>query len=252
MPAPTIDPLAPLLGLVGVADAAGRARDGVDRLRAHPVLRRRSAEVSAESALRGARASAALEGTDLDLAAIRSGAGHDPVVAGALRVNAGVGALVDTWRRAPMQALARLHMLAAAGLAPDDDLGRPTGDPERSARLGALAALVTGGTTAPAVVVTAVVHAELLATAPFTVASGTVARGAARLTMISRGLDPKALGIPEVGHAERPDDYAAALQSYRLDGADGVARWIRHCCAAVERGAQEGLAVCEAIRRGGR
>ncbi len=252
MAAPTRDPVAPLLGLPGVAEAADRARDRVDRLLAHPVLRRRSAQVSSESALRGARASAALEGTDLELDVIRSGVGDNPVVAGALRVNAGVGTLVDTWRRAPLQALARLHLLAAAGLAPDGQLGRPTGDPERSARLGALAALVTGATTAPAVVVTAVVHAELLATSPFAVASGTVARGAARLTMIARGLDPKAVGIPEIGHAERPDEYAAALRSYRVDGADGVARWIRHCCAAVERGAQEGLAVCEAMRREGR
>jgi hypothetical protein len=70
--------------------------------------------------------------------------------------------------------------------------------------------------------------------------------------MISRGLDPKAVGVPEVGHAEQADEYVAAQRSFRTGGADGVARWLRHCCAAVERGAQEGLAVCEAMRRGAR
>jgi hypothetical protein len=111
---------------------------------------------------------------------------------------------------------------------------------------------VTGRTAAPAVVVAAVVHGELLAIAPFAVATGTVARGAARLTMVSRGLDPKAVSVPEIGHVEQADEYVAALRSYRDDGGDGVARWIRHCCAAVKRGAQESLAICEAMRRGPR
>ncbi len=250
MPTVPGDPLQPLLGLAGVGAAAGQARAAVDALLANPMLRRRSAEVSSESALRGARASAALDGCDLPLDTVRAGGVDDPILAGALRASAAVGSLVGTWQYAPLQALARLHLLAAAGLLPDDELGRPTADPQRSARLATLAALVTGETAAPAVVVAAVVHGELLAVAPFRAANGTVARAAARLTMISRGLDPKAVGVPEVGHAEQVDEYVAAQHSFRIGGADGVARWMRHCCAAVERGAQEGLAVCEAMRRG--
>ncbi|MGZ4664440.1 MAG: hypothetical protein ACXV5Q_05165, partial [Frankiaceae bacterium] len=57
-----MDPLAPLQDLLGVDDAVGAARAAVDRLLSHRVLRRRGAEVTAESALRGARASAVLAG----------------------------------------------------------------------------------------------------------------------------------------------------------------------------------------------
>ncbi|UOY00046.1 hypothetical protein [Blastococcus sp. PRF04-17] len=119
------DPLAPLLDLPGVRDAADAARAGVDRLLRHKVLRRESAGVSIESALRGARASAALEGVDVPLADLRAGAVDDPVVQGSLRVSAGLGSMVDTWSRAPGQVLARLHVLAAADLADRGDLGRP-------------------------------------------------------------------------------------------------------------------------------
>ena len=52
------DPLAALLPLPRVQDAVAEARTAVDSLLGHRVLRRGSAEVTAESALRGARASA--------------------------------------------------------------------------------------------------------------------------------------------------------------------------------------------------
>src|SRR6185369_14397805 len=136
VPAPgTVDPLAPLVDLPGVSDALGRAREAVDRLLNHRVLRRQSAAVSSESALRGARASAALEGADMPLGALRAGEVRNPVAQGALRVSAGLGALVGVWEQAPLQAIARLHVLAAAGTVAADELGRPTGAPELAARL---------------------------------------------------------------------------------------------------------------------
>jgi len=49
-----IDPLTPLLELDGVADGVDNTRTAVDALLANRVLRRRSADVSAESSLRGA------------------------------------------------------------------------------------------------------------------------------------------------------------------------------------------------------
>src|SRR3954462_4459230 len=159
------DPLAPLLDLPGVRDAADGARAGIDRLLDHKVLRRESAGVSTESALRGARASAALEGVDVPLADLRSGEITDPVVQGALRVSAGLGSMVDTWPRAPGQVLARLHLLAAADLVDRAELGRPA--PHAGPRLAGLFSLVTGATTAPAVLVAALVHGELAALAPF-------------------------------------------------------------------------------------
>lgn len=50
------DPLAPLGALPGVAEAVESVRKATDRLYGHRVMRRRSSEVSAEAALRGAAA----------------------------------------------------------------------------------------------------------------------------------------------------------------------------------------------------
>ncbi|WP_091929475.1 oxidoreductase [Blastococcus sp. DSM 46786] len=245
----TPDPLVPLLDLPGVRDAADAARAGVDRLLGHRVLRRESAGVSTESALRGARASAALAGVDVPLAELRAGSVDDPVVQGALRVSAGLGSMVETWPRAPGQVIARLHVLAAADLDDRADLGRPAA--HAGPRLAGLFSLATGTTTVPAVLVAALVHGELAALAPFGTADGVVARGAARLTGIARGLDPKAVSVPEVGFAELGRDaYGEALAGYATGTPEGVAAWLVHCCRATEHGALEGLAICESLLRG--
>jgi hypothetical protein len=239
-----------LLDLPGVPDALAGARVAVDQLLAHRVLRRQSAAVSSESALRGACASAALAGSDIPLADLRAGATGDPIVQGALRVTGGLGPLVGVWEQAPLQALARLHVLAAAGALPPDRLGRPGGSPNVAARLRSLAELLAGGTQAPGTLLAAVVHGELATVAPFGGVDDLVARAAERLTLITRGVDPKAVSVPEVGHRERSKEYRSALAGYAAGSADGVAGWLRHCAAAVELGAREGLAICEAVLRG--
>ncbi len=285
---PVTDPFAALLGLPGVADAVAEARTAVDGLLGHRVLRRRSAEVTAESALRGARASAELEGAGMELERLRGQlmhgqpvtvASNDPrlsaLVDGAVRLHADLGSFLPSWSHSPKQALARLHVLAAADLAlPSDDLGRPrppgavyddplelgpAPDPlEVSARLDGLSRLLLAPTTAPAVVVAAVVHGELLALRSFGTADGLVARAAARLVLVDRGLDPKAVSAPEVGHAElvaaglrssHSHAYAEAARGYVAGGPVGVAGWLVHCAQSVALGAREGLAVCEALQR---
>jgi hypothetical protein len=111
------DPLAPLVGLPGVADAVRRAREAVVALHRHPVNRTGWAASAAEAALRAARASAALDGAELARA---DGVVTDPVLAGAVRAAEATGRLLGTWRTAPLQALARLHVLAAADLGAAD------------------------------------------------------------------------------------------------------------------------------------
>jgi hypothetical protein len=242
------DPLDPLLRLPGVADASAAARAAVDTLLTHRALRRRSAEVSAESLLRGAWASAWLAGARHDLETVREGtAASEPVLQGALRAVSALPALTGTWARAPRQALARLHALAAADLAPPAELGRPR--PEAAGRLDTLAGTLAV-TSAPAVVVMAIVHGELLALDAVPPVSGVVARAAARLALITRGLDPKALVAVEVGHRELAADYDTALAGYRAGTPAGVARWLVHCADAVRAGARESTAMCEAIVRG--
>ena len=76
-----------------------------------------------------------------------------------------------------------------------------------------------------------------------------MARAAARLVLVDRGLDPKAVSAPEVGHAELHHEYADAARAYISGGPPGVARWLVHCAGAVALGAREGTAVCEAILR---
>ncbi|WP_235018028.1 Fic family protein [Thermomonospora echinospora] len=268
------DPFAQVAALPGVPEAVADARTSVDRLLGHRILRRRSAEVSTESALRAARASAALEGVSVPLDELRRGAAAqgeaavpaDPIVQGALRVSAELGTLTDTWRRAPRQVLARLHVLAAADAVEAEELGRPRlegqdakdflGLGERPApeevavRLDSLSTLLTQQTKAPAIVVAAIVHGELLALRPFGWGDGIIARAAERLTLVDRGLDPKSLTAPEVGHAELGDEYVRTLRGYIGGTSEGVAAWIRHCAAAVTVAARDSLAICEAYLRG--
>ena len=243
------DPLSPLLDLPGVTDAVLASRSAVDGLLANRVLRRRSADVSAESLLRGARASAVLAGSAVTLEDLRAGRTDDPVIQGALRVSAALAGLADVWGSAHRQVLARLHALAAADLVPDSELGRPRPDREVAHRLDVLAD-VLGRTQAPAVVVAAVVQAEVLSLDAFAPASGVVARAAGRLTLIGRGLDPRSLVAFEVGHLELREEMDVALENYRDGTPEAVGAWIVHCCGAVELGVRESLAICEAIQRG--
>lgn len=200
--------------------------------------------------MRGAWASAWLDGSQLALVDVRNGVAAalaDPVLQGALRAQAAIGGLAEVWTHAPRQALARLHALAAADLVPDrEQLGRP--EPAAVARLDLLASVLVA-TSAPAVIVAGVVQGELLSLPAFRPAGGVVARAAARLCLIDRGLDPKSLVVIEAGHRELSSEYAEAIAAYRDGSASGVAHWLTHCAAAVEVGAQEALAISAALAR---
>ncbi|GAA4543346.1 oxidoreductase [Pseudonocardia xishanensis] len=236
------DPLAPLLDLPGVTAAVASVREALVPVHNHTVNRRGWPATAAEAALRAARASAALDGAPLSPA--REEHVTHPVLAGAVRVADEAGKLLATWKGAPLQALARLHVLAAADLAPSETLGRPREG--ASARLSVLADLLTGGTSVPAPILVAVVHGELLALRPFGTADGVVARAAARLTAVSTGLDPKSLAVPEVGHLRRAAEYRAAAVAFATGSPDGLREWILHICSAWEAGAREGMSIAQA------
>ncbi|MEJ2869551.1 oxidoreductase [Actinomycetospora sp. OC33-EN08] len=244
MTASTTDPLAPLLELPGVAEGAESIRRHVEAVHAHRTNRRGWPTTAAEASVRAARASAALDGGSADLP--EDGPVTDPVLAGSLRVAEALGGLLPTWRRAPLQALARLHVLAATDRVPESDLGRPRPGAWVSARLDALAGLVVGGTSVPGPVLVGVVHGEMLALAPFLVANGVVARAAARLTAISTGLDPKGLVIPEVGHLRASGEYSAAAQDFASGTHEGLARWFAHGVTAWRTGAKEATGIADA------
>ncbi|WP_419996246.1 oxidoreductase [Streptomyces boninensis] len=264
------DPLVALAELDGVPDAVAAMRKAVDRVYGHRVMRRRSEAVSAEAALRGARGSAALAGADWALEELRrrsdfGGAGEPRTVGAALRVNAEAGQLLSVWRQSPLRVLARLHVVAAGEN--DERVGRPrlAGEPvdepgialplpdadEMAGRLDALAGLVLAESSAPALVTAAVVHGELLALRPFGSYNGLVARAAERIVLLGGGVDPKAVCPGEAGHGELgARAYGEALAGYATGTPEGVAAWIVHCGRAVELGARESMAVCEALQRG--
>ncbi|PRX50562.1 hypothetical protein B0I33_102687 [Prauserella shujinwangii] len=242
------DPLAPLLELEGVAAATKSAQDAVFAVhRLGPNLRGGSA-TAAEASVRAARASAGIEGADPEIPA--AGSVTDPVLAGSLRVAKALESLLPTWRRAPLQALARLHVLAASDLTGDTDtLGRPRaghGAEGVAGRLELLAQLVTGATAAPGPVLTAIVHGELLTLRPFGSADGVVARAAARLAMVASGFDPKSLAVPEVAYFRRGRRYREAADAFAAGTPEGVREWLLFSCEAFETGAREARGIAEA------
>jgi hypothetical protein len=234
------DPLAPLAALEGVGVAAAHARAALDGLLRHPAVRRRGGEVAARVAVVDARASALLAGADVDDPS-------DLVLQGALRTAAQVPGLAAIWRRSPPQALARLHVLAARGLAPDDSLGRLREDPEVTARTQQLLALTGAPTRAPAVLVAGLVHAELAVIEPFGSADSVVARAAERVVLVALGADVRAACPTAAGHLALRGQGATLLRAYASGRPDGVGAWLRHVGEAVAAAAEEGLRVAEEV-----
>lgn len=242
-----------LTRLPGVADAVELVRAAVGDLRRHPANRRGWPRSAAAAAVRAARASAALDGgsqvIDSDAETIT-----DPVLAGALRANAGVAELAGVWERAPLQALARLHMLAAADLPGMPELGRPrdgavvsTGVPvdQVAPRLAGVARAVTGSGW-PGPVLAAIVHGEVLTIQPFGSADGVVARAASRLTMMASGLDLQGLTVPEVSSVRHPGRYRERAGGYSSGGPEGLRDWILYVCDCLIDGAREGRSIADA------
>ncbi|MDA3624854.1 oxidoreductase [Saccharopolyspora oryzae] len=242
--------LAPLVELDGVADAVAEARAAIDEVHRHPANRRGWPTTAAEASVRAARASAAIAGGAAEIP--ESGEVSDPLLAGSLRIAEAMGALLPTWQRAPRQALARMHVLAAADLVEDpDELGRPQSDPVVAERLDLLAEIITDPQAqGPGPVLAAVVHGELLALQPFGLANGVIARAAARLSVIGSGLDPKGLVVPEVAYFRRQEEYAELALGFATGDPDQVAQWIVYCCKALESGAREAKSIADAVQEG--
>jgi hypothetical protein len=226
-----------ILTLEGVPSALAAARDAVDALLRDRGHRRTTPDVTAESLLRGAAASATLEGSSTDLDALRGGAA-DLVAMRAARLNAGLLALVPVVGRAPLQALARLHTLAAAGVTPAESLGRPRPGDLAADRLRALSAMLLAPTAAPALAVAALTHAEIVTVAPFTSANGLVARAMERLLLVARGVDPTSVTVPEAGHLAAGESYLGALAAYAERTHEGSRAWLLYAADALVAAAE--------------
>jgi hypothetical protein len=268
--------LAALENLPGVSEAVQSARTACTEIRWHNALRRRSAEARAEATVRSARSSAALEGARYPVDLVRDAArgasalpddasGH--LTQAAIRVYSEAQQVEKSLAAAPAQALARLHLAAAGGLLPAEQVGRPRqgtelpqdgiGEPSQApiggalgARLDGITALLSAAPSAPALVVAALVHAEILTARPFVTGNGLVARAAAHAVMIGRGLDPMGVVVWEAAHLDAGPEYHRSLQAYTTGRAEAVGAWLIQCADAVVKGAGEGRAVCDAVTMG--
>ncbi|TWD15720.1 Fic/DOC family protein [Marihabitans asiaticum] len=279
MSSPLVTSLRTLADLPDVTEASEAAREACTSLRWHEGLRRRTAEAAAESRVRGAWASAELDGARSSATIVRAlmigsrerSLDPDPaerVIHGAIAATAETEHLRAAVVSAPGQVLARLHTVAAAELVEHpDQLGRPRvegegcgelsdlGEPpergELRARLTGILDLMAVAGEVPALVAAAVVHAEILAVRPFTTGNGLVARAVERLLVQALGLDPTGVAVPEAGHgAEGGPAYLGSAAGYVHGGPDGVRLWLRHCGAAVVAGAGEGVLVADSVRAG--
>lgn len=224
--------------LEGVASALAAARDGIDALLRDRGLRRTTPELTTASLLRGAVASATLEGSSATVADVGKGCA-DPVATGAARLNAELLGLLPVIRKAPLQALARMHVLATTNSS-SGTVGRPRPVPGLAERLHALAALLTEEAHAPALAVAATAHAEVATLAPFSDANGVVARALERLILVSAGVDPSSLTVPEAGHAASAGEYRTGLAAYATTTIEGHRQWLLHVSRALTAGAAAG------------
>jgi hypothetical protein len=231
---PGVERLEGVEQLEGVGSGLAAARDGIDTMLRDRGLRRTSPELTTESLLRGAGASATLAGSTSTTDDIRAGRG-DAIAQAALRVSVELLGLVPVFSRTPLQALARLHALAAAGSVPDDEVGRPR-SAEAAARLREVADLLESDR--PALMTAALVHAELATTEPFGSADGLVARAAERLVLVGSGVDAKSLVVPEAGHLALRPAYRSNLRAYAGGGRGGIQAWLLYCAEAYAAGAE--------------
>lgn len=230
------DPLARLVSLEGVASGFAAARDGIDVMLRDRGLRRTSPETTAESLLRGAHASAVLEGSSSSLGEVRD-SGGDAIAQDAVRLSTELLSLVPVVKHAPLQALARLHAVAAGASLEAEELGRPR-SADSAERLRRLSDLLLAPTSAPALVVAAFTHADLATAAPFASHNGLVARAAERLILVARGVDEKSLVVPEAGHLALRAAYESNLRGFREGGQAGAHSWLLYAAEAYAAGAE--------------
>jgi hypothetical protein len=191
----------------------------------------------------------------------------DRVVKGAVMATAETENLRALVVPAPSQALARLHVAAASGVLPPDQVGRPRLGLERCAelvdlgeppdpslvagRLSGVADLLHSAGSLPVPVVAALAHAEVCVVRPFVRGNALVARALERTVVVSAGLDPTGVAVPEVGYlAAGGTAYLGALAAYESGTPEGVGLWLRHAAGAMVTGAAEGERICQAVLAG--
>ncbi|MBW3084903.1 hypothetical protein KEM60_01093 [Austwickia sp. TVS 96-490-7B] len=259
-----------------VAAVITDVRDACTQLRWHPALRRRIPEAAVESRVRGACASAELDGSRADPTVVRhwlcAGLPEHPadpaedLLVGAVRATVESAHLSTAVRRTPALLLSRLHLAAVGTSVPTDQAGRPRTGTQNCAeltmigpalpaeqvasRLAGITELLTDSRLS-ATVVAALVHAELATVRPFVRGNAVVARAVERAFLTASGIDPTGVSVPEVGWAViGAGEYGAALRAYAEGSVAGMEQWIQTWAEAMLIGTREGTRIADAVRAG--
>ncbi len=232
-----------------IADAVSRGTQLLDEFAWDRSMRNASDDFVTFMRRSCAYASAGLEGIALPSSALDE---PDSSAMGRLAnlslvTTANADQLVNTFSHSPFQVWARLHSLNG------DDVERGTPRthndvndvlhlgqlPDSSSvmpRLTTLADLIVNS-SAPAVLVSALAHAEMAVLRPFVHGSYLLARVTGRLVLMSRSLDPRGLAGVEIGLFQhgRPA-YAQSLRQYCSGDLEQLAKYVETFVSAIETG----------------
>lgn len=162
-----------------------------------------------------------------------------------------ITAMADTlggaFKNSPAQVWARLHVLISDA----DDRGTPrkTDEVIDPLRLGNIPDSAQArermrylgeqliSSKAPAVLLSAIAHAEICVTQPFSYGSHLIARASARMILAARGLDEKGVTAPEIGwYLQGRPGYVAALKQYQSGTLAGVTEFVQWHCTGIRMG----------------
>ena len=233
-----MDPLSNLLKIESIDNAISSALKSIDELNWNRSFRNNKDLIPLARRI-SAYASAALEGANMP-ADPRQDPDDSPMgklSAAALGVTAEVDFQLTTFLKTPLQTWARLHSF----IEESDQRGRPRTNNEVidplhlgsplpyeliESRINNLVDLITTS-SAPAVLLAAIAHAELATIAPFNKGSQLIARATSRLILQSKNVDQLKLVMPEYGFYKiGRNSYAKALMAYQSGSIEGVSKWV--------------------------
>lgn len=245
-----MDPLSNLLKIESISDSISAALKAVDELNWDRSVRNNKELIPIARRISG-YASSALEGASMP-ADPRQAPDDSPMGQlsnAALGITAEVDFQLATFLKTPLQTWARLHSF----IEQSEERGRPRTDNEVidplhigqpipheliESRLNGLVELIAKS-AAPAVLISAIAHAELATIAPFKKGSQMIARATTRLVLQSKNIDQLKLVMPEYGFYKfGRNSYAKGLMAYQSGTTEGVTEWVELHSQAVIIGAK--------------
>ena len=233
-----MDPLSNLLKIESINNSITLALKSIDELNWNRSVRNNKDLIPLARRISG-YASASLEGANMPTDP-RQEPDESPMGKlsnAALGITAEVDFQLATFLKTPLQTWARLHSFVEDGelrgrprtnneVVDPLHLGSPLPHELIESRMNNLVELITTS-SAPALLVAAIAHAELATIAPFNKGSQLIARATTRIILQSRNVDQLKLVMPEYGFYKLGrNSYAKALIAYQAGSIEGVSKWV--------------------------